>query len=105
VTLFKSFLSALLIFHFSSLLAPAKYIKISKFLWLGGNYNTKRMHLVKWNVVREPKAHGGLEITDPMISNLALRKNILWRLVSGNQEWWKKVIKHKYLVDDRSKMP
>jgi len=59
------------------------------------------MHLVNWNVVRAPKSHGSLGILDPILSNLELRENILWGFVLGNQEQWKKVITHKYLVGDK----
>jgi hypothetical protein len=59
------------------------------------------MHLVNWNVFKEPKTHGGLRILDPSLFNMVLGEKILWRLVSGNWEWWKKVIIHKYMVRDR----
>jgi hypothetical protein len=49
------------------------------------------MHLINWNVVRALKTHGGLGILDPTLSNLDLGEKILWRLVSGKKEWWKKV--------------
>ena len=59
------------------------------------------MHLVNWNTIRVPKSHGGLGIMDPSLSNIALGEKILWRLVTGRQAWWKKVIVHKYLGGDR----
>jgi hypothetical protein len=52
-------------------------------------------------VVHAPKSNGGLGILDPSLSNLALGAKILWRLVTDNQEWWKRVILNKYLTGDR----
>jgi hypothetical protein len=51
---------------FSSLLMPKGALKdttqlIHKFLWQGGNSNTKKFHLVNWNIVTSPKYSGGLE--------------------------------------------
>jgi hypothetical protein len=59
------------------------------------------MHLVNWNIVRVPKSHGGLGILDPTLSNISLGDKILWRLVTGKKEWWKKVLVHKYLEGDQ----
>jgi hypothetical protein len=106
VVLIKAVLSALPIFQFSSLLAPTSVKstitqEIRKFLWQGGKNNNKRMHLVNWNTVRAPKIHGGLGIRDPTLSNIALGAKILWRLVIGKQEWWKKVPVQKYLEGDQ----
>jgi hypothetical protein len=87
VVLIKLVLSSLPIFQFSTLLAPTN-VKLSiaqelrGFLWHGVKSNTKRMHLVNWNIVRAPKTHEGLEIIDPTLSNLALGAKILgdWSL-------------------------
>ena len=59
------------------------------------------MHLVNWNIVRATKTHGGLGIFDPSLSNLALGEIILWHLVFGRKEWWKKVLIHKYFEGDK----
>jgi hypothetical protein len=44
---------------------------------------------------------GGLGIKGSSISNIALGSKILWRLVIGKNEWWKKVILHKYFLGER----
>jgi hypothetical protein len=67
----------------------------------GGKKNTKRMHLVNWNIVRALKIHGGLGILDLVLTNLVLGAKILWHLVTGKKEWWKKVLVNKYLEGDR----
>jgi len=63
------------------------------------------MHCVNWNILRVPKSHGGLGILDLFFSNLMLGAKILWRLVIGKQEWWKKVLVNKYLEGDRLRCP
>jgi hypothetical protein len=87
VILIKSFLSALPLFQFSSLLAPKGVLKdmaqlIRKFLWQGGKSNSKKFHLVNWDTVSTPKKSGGLGIRDPEVENIAMGANILWRIVS-----------------------
>jgi len=88
-------LSALPIYQFSSLLAPASINYslaqlIKKFLLEGGKTNIKRYHLVKRRVFREPKEFGGLGIRDPTLVNLALGANLLWRSITGKLTWWKR---------------
>jgi len=70
LVLIKSVLSSLPIYQFSSLLAPMGIKKslaqaIRKCLWQGGKSNTKKFHLVNWNLVKSPKDHGGLGVRDP----------------------------------------
>jgi hypothetical protein len=83
LVLIKSILSSLPIFQFSSLLAPMGTKKnlaqlIRKFLWQGGKSNTKKYHLVRWDVVKVPKDHGGLKIQDPELDNIAMGSKLLW---------------------------
>jgi hypothetical protein len=75
--------------------------EIRKFLWHDGNYNNKCFHLVNWNTFKAPKSRGGLGIINPTLMNVAMGKNILWRLILGRSAWWKKFILFKYLVEDR----
>jgi len=94
LVLLKAVLSALLVYQFSSLLAHASIKSsleqsIRKFLWEGGKTSRKHYHLVKWQVVREPKEFGGLGIRDPTLVNLALGANLLWRSITGKLTWWK----------------
>jgi hypothetical protein len=46
--------------------------------------------------VRETQEREGLGIRDPSIMNLALGKNIIWRIIIGKYDWWKSVL-HKKL--------
>jgi hypothetical protein len=47
--------------------------------------------LVSWSVVRAPKDRGGLGIRDPALLNLAMGGKMVWRLIIGKVDWWKKV--------------
>jgi hypothetical protein len=64
--LVKSVLSSFSIFQFSALLAPVGIKKamaqeIRKFLWQGGKSNSKKFHMVNWNIVCSPKEMEVLE--------------------------------------------
>jgi hypothetical protein len=84
-------------FQFSSLLAPMGIKKamakfIHKFLWQGGKDNEKKFHMENWNIVCAPREHGGLRVLDPERVNISLGEKLLWILVIGSKEWWKKEI-------------
>ena len=90
-------------------LAPKSVInsickEIRKFLWQGGKVQTKKFHLVKWDTVKRAKSHGGLSIRDPEQMSKAMGAKLIWRLVTGRKEWWKEVIRKKYIRRPRSKM-
>jgi hypothetical protein len=106
VVLIKSVLSALPMFQFSTLLAPKGILQamsqlIRKFLWQGGASNHKKLHLVKWEMVTQPKSRGGLGIRDPKITNLAMGAKLLWRLITGDNDWWKQALSSKYRLGKR----
>jgi hypothetical protein len=44
-----------------------------------------------------------LGIKDPPLTNIAMGAKILWSLASGRNDWWKQVLKRKYLVGDKFK--
>jgi hypothetical protein len=62
-----------------------------------GKSNHKKFHLVNWNIVRSSKDWGGLGIKDPLIMNMAMGENILWRLICRKLEWWNKALLKKYI--------
>jgi hypothetical protein len=100
--------SSFLIFQFSSLHAPVGIKKemaklIKKFLWQGDKDNEKNIHMVNWSTFCAPKENGGLGIWDPQKINIALGEKLIWCLITGGKEWWKKEICYKYLSKIRKR--
>jgi hypothetical protein len=68
------------------------------FLWNGlGDSHT--YHLVAWNKVCSPIAHGGLGIRPPHLFNRALLGKWLWRFGREDNRLWKQVVVAKYGVE------
>ena len=108
MTLIHSILSSYPIYSSSMILSPKNVInnickEIRKFLWRG-KVQTKKFHLVKWDTVKRPKSKGGLGIRDPEQMNKALGEKFIWRLATGKKEWWKEVIRKKYIKSPISKI-
>jgi hypothetical protein len=108
IVLIKYVLSSLSIYQFTSILTPKGIMEkiaklIRKFLWEGGKTNNKKYHLVNWATVKMQKERGGLEIRDPTLLNIALGDKIVWRFISGRQEWWKEAIGSIYFIGDRKR--
>ena len=80
------------------------YKEIRKFLWQGGKVQTKKFHLVKRDTVKRAKNQGGLGIRDQEQMSKAMGAKMICRLVTGRKEWWKEVIRKKYIRRPRSKM-
>ena len=109
VTLIHSILSSYPIYSSSMILAPKSVInniskEIRKFLWQGGKVQRKKFHLVKWDTVKNPKCRGGLGIRDPKQMNKSLGAKLIWRLVTSDKEWWKEVVRKKYIKRPKPKM-
>ena len=90
-------------------LAPKKVIssickEIRKFLWQGGKTQTKKFHLVKWDTIKRAKSQGGLGIRDLGLMSKAMGDKLIWKLITGKKEWWKEVLRKKYIRKPRSKM-
>ena len=107
--LIQSILSSYPIYTSSMILAPKKVItnickEIRKFLWQGGKTQTKKFHLVKWEIIKRAKSHGGLAFRDPKFTSKAMGAKLIWRLVTGKKEWWKEVLRKKYIKKPRTKM-
>jgi hypothetical protein len=45
--------------------------------------------------------HEGLGVKDPMLMNISLGAKLLWRLLTGKNEWWKKTLLFKYFSRDQ----
>jgi hypothetical protein len=59
--------------------------------------------VVNWSIVYAPKENGGLGIQDPKNINMALGEKLIWHLITGSREWWKKEIFYKYLSKNRKR--
>ena len=51
----------------------------------------------------EEKTKGGLGIRDPGMMNLVMGSKLVWRFIKGGKEWWKEVLRKKYLKKPRLK--
>ena len=102
-TLIQSIMSAYPIYTSSMVLALKMFtnsisVEIRKFLWQGGKFQYKKFHLIKWDVVKAPKFNGGLGIRDPKQMNKAFGVKLVWRMVTRNRDWWKKVIRKNIYI-------
>jgi hypothetical protein len=43
-----------------------------------------------------PQRHGGLGVRDLELMNIILGSKLLWRMVMGENEWWKRALLKKY---------
>ena len=108
VTLIKSILSSLPIFDNMVLLTPKSImnsitVELRKFLWQGGKNRGKKFHLVNWNVVKQPKLNGGLGIREARLMNTTMGAKLVRRMIAGKKEWWKEVLRKKYIRRPRIK--
>ncbi|RVW26080.1 putative ribonuclease H protein [Vitis vinifera] len=69
------------------------------FLW-GGGALEQRPHLVRWNLVCLEKKKGGLGVRNLALMNKALLGKWNWRFATEREVLWKKVISHKYGVEE-----
>ncbi|CAN1178585.1 Putative ribonuclease H protein At1g65750 [Linum perenne] len=90
LTLVKSVLSSLPIYYMSMFRAPVGIAKRLEniqchFLWEGFD-EQRRLHLVRWELVKAPKSNGGLGVLDLKSMNSALLAK--WSLeVCGRSDW------------------
>ncbi|OMO71257.1 reverse transcriptase [Corchorus capsularis] len=75
-----------------------------KFLW-NGAMDSRKMHLVDWNTICNPKEMGGLGIVDLKLKNRALLNKWLWRFSDEDKILWRKVIIEKYSICENSLLP
>ena len=73
---------------------------VRNFLW-GSTSNKKKIHLVGWNKVTNPKELGGLEIFQAKARNSALLAKLCWRIASCPDMPWAHMLICKYLTPSR----
>ena len=61
--------------------------------------NKKKYHLVRWDVVCQPKEQGGLGIINIDIMNQALLAKWLWK-IENESGLWQTVIRNKYVKNE-----
>jgi hypothetical protein len=67
------------------------------FLW-GGLSKKSRIYWAKWSDICKLKKEGGLGIRDIRVMNLSLLAKWRWKLLTGGDEVWKRVVVAKYGV-------
>lgn len=65
------------------------------FLW-GSSVGKKPFPLVKWDLIKLPKIHGGLNVSSIFFRNLGLLAKWLWRYFVESDALWRKIIQIKY---------
>ena len=60
------------------------------------NGTNKKLRLVNWKIVTALVEQGGIGIKEPALINRAMGATILWRLLFGEDGWWKIVLRKKY---------
>lgn len=100
--LIKSLLSALPIYQYTIILAPASIHKqmeliMRGFLWQGGKQDTKKFSLVRWEQVTLPFEKGGISIRIPSLKNKAMGFKLVWHMLIEKGSWWVEALLKKYL--------
>ncbi|CAN1848748.1 LINE-1 reverse transcriptase homolog, partial [Linum perenne] len=106
LTLVKSVLSCLPIYYMSLFKAPTSVIKQiermqCRFLWEGVS-EVRKLHLVRWDLVKAPLARGGLGILDLSCMNSALLNKWSWRFGTERVAWWRRLVTLKCREDKSS---
>ncbi|CAN1753324.1 Putative ribonuclease H protein At1g65750 [Linum perenne] len=96
MTMVKSVLSNLPIYYMSLFKALVEVIKQieriqCRFLWEGCS-DTKKFHLVSWDLVKASRERGGLGVLDLRSMNLALLGKWTWRFGMERNAWWRNLM-------------
>jgi hypothetical protein len=69
----------------------------SRFFWQRGSSKT-RYRLARWHIVCQPKALGGLGVSNLAVKNISLLSKWLFKLLNEEGRW-RQLLKNKYLED------
>ncbi|GKV14797.1 hypothetical protein SLEP1_g25615 [Rubroshorea leprosula] len=104
VTLTSSVLAAIPNYYMQTMLLPAsvhtELDQISRnFIW-GSEDNQKKIHLVGWQSVTQPKDLGGLGLKSSKEANVAAMSKLNWRLYTEKDKLWCNIFRSKYNLSD-----
>lgn len=68
------------------------------FLW-GSTIDKRRLHLINWKKVTQPKIKGGLGFRETRQANVVLLAKFGSRLACGGKYIWAQVLRNKYIKD------
>ena len=90
VVLMNSVLTSLPIYQCPVLLAPKIITNkinefLCRFLWEGGRSCERKIHLVNWDKVTQPRMERGLQIRNVDVQNLAMGGKIMWNMITGKR--------------------
>lgn len=71
---------------------------IRGFIWRGNN--SRRVHLVNWDVITEPKEGGGLRVRVARNHNINILGKLVWDLLHLNNQLWVSLLRDKYFLDE-----
>jgi hypothetical protein len=66
------------------------------FLW-GSTVDKRKLHLVNWKKVTQPKRFGGLGLHSAKVRNTVSMAKLVWRASKDENGLWATVIRNKYL--------
>ncbi|KAG8381639.1 hypothetical protein BUALT_Bualt06G0142500 [Buddleja alternifolia] len=73
-----------------------------QFLW-GGTNAKRKMHLLKWDIICQPKESGGLGLRRLRDVNFALLGKLGWQVITEESRLWVQVMLHKYVQRNRAR--
>lgn len=100
MTLTQSVLAALPIYAMQTTLIPRQICteldkKCRNFVW-GSSSDKRKIHLVNWNTVCQPKVLGGAGLRQSSLVNTANMMKIGWNLMHRKDDLWVQVVRSKY---------
>ncbi|CAL1354334.1 unnamed protein product [Linum trigynum] len=103
ITLIKSVAASIPIYPMQVELLPKTVCKAldrvnREFLW-GDSEDKRRLHLVEWPQLTQPKEVGGLGIRPTREVNLAMLAKCGWRLLTEKETLWTQLMRSKYGKD------
>ncbi|XP_050229329.1 uncharacterized protein LOC126678474 [Mercurialis annua] len=73
--------------------------KCRQFLW-GSSTESRKINLIKWDVVRKSRVRGGLGHKNMSLMNEALLMKIGWKILANHDVFWVKILRSKYKILD-----